>query len=100
MDAVILFLQIIPFLSQYFKKRYLEVFSNIFIFKSYLREKIKVIESSLQCKVGVFRMARSRRHERELLGHFPFVRTDRPDHSCRNDSFPFNQNSPARSVKF
>ena len=33
------------------------------------------------------------------LGHFPFVRTDRPDHSHRNDNFPFNQNYPARSVK-
>ena len=33
------------------------------------------------------------------LGRFPFVRTDRPDHSRRNDNFPFNQNSPARSVK-
>ena len=34
-----------------------------------------------------------------LLGRLPFVRTDRPDHSRRNDNFPFNQNSPARSVK-
>ena len=25
------------------------------------------------------------------FGHFPFVRTDRPDHSRRNDNFPFNQ---------
>ena len=33
------------------------------------------------------------------LGRFPFVRTDRPEHSCSNDNFPFNQNSPARSVK-
>ena len=34
-----------------------------------------------------------------LLGRLPFVSTDRPDHSRRNDNFPFNQNSPARSVK-
>ena len=33
------------------------------------------------------------------LGSFPFVRTYRPDHSHRNDNFPFNQNSLARSVK-
>ena len=33
------------------------------------------------------------------LGRFPFVTTDRPDHSRRNNNFPFNQNSPARSVK-
>ena len=33
------------------------------------------------------------------LGGFPFVRTDRPDLSRRSDNFPFNQNSPARSVK-
>ena len=30
-------------------------------------------------------------------GRFPFVRTDRPDHSRRNDNFTFNQNSPSRS---
>ena len=34
-----------------------------------------------------------------VLGRFPFVRTDRPDHSRRSDNFSFNQNSPARSVK-
>ena len=34
-----------------------------------------------------------------LLGRLPFVRSDRSDHSRRNDNFPFNQNSPARSVK-
>ena len=33
------------------------------------------------------------------LGRFQFVRTDRPEHSRSNDNFPFNQNSPARSVK-
>ena len=27
------------------------------------------------------------------LGHFPFVRTDRPDHSCRNENFTFNMPS-------
>ena len=33
-------------------------------------------------------------------GRFPFVRIDRPDLFGRNDNqFPFNQNSPARSVK-
>ena len=32
-------------------------------------------------------------------GRFPFVRTDRPQHSCRNENFAFNQNYPARSVK-
>ena len=32
-------------------------------------------------------------------GHFPFARTDRPDHSRRNENFTFNQNYPARSVK-
>ena len=31
---------------------------------------------------------------------FPFVRIDRPDLFRRNDNqFPFNQNSPAKSVK-
>ena len=34
-----------------------------------------------------------------LLGRLPFVRSDRSDHSRRNDNFRFNQNSPARSVK-
>ena len=34
-----------------------------------------------------------------LLGRLPFVRTDRPDHSRRNDNFLFNQNSPGRLVK-
>ena len=33
-----------------------------------------------------------------IEGRFPFVRTDRPDHSCRNDNFTFNNNFPARSV--
>ena len=32
-----------------------------------------------------------------ILGLFPFVRTDRPDHSRRNDNFRFNQNSTVRS---
>ena len=33
-------------------------------------------------------------------GRFPFVRIDRPDLFRRNDNqFPFNQNSPAKSVK-
>ena len=35
----------------------------------------------------------------EILGRFPFVRTDRPNHSQRNENFHFNQISPARSVK-
>ena len=30
---------------------------------------------------------------------FPFVRTDRPDHSRRDLYFLFNQHYPARSVK-
>ena len=29
---------------------------------------------------------------------FPFVTTDRPDHSYHNENFTFNQNYPARSV--
>ena len=33
------------------------------------------------------------------LGRFPFVRTDRPDHSRRNGNFTFNQDYPTRSVK-
>ena len=33
------------------------------------------------------------------LGRFPFVRTDRPDHSRRNENFTSNQNYPTRSVK-
>ena len=33
------------------------------------------------------------------LGRFPFVRTNRPDHSSQNENFTFNQNYPARSVK-
>ena len=32
-------------------------------------------------------------------GRFPFVRTDRPNHSQRNEKFHFNQISPARSVE-
>ena len=31
------------------------------------------------------------------LGRFPFVRTDRPDHSRVNENFTFNQNYPATS---
>ena len=34
-----------------------------------------------------------------ILGRFPFVRTDRPDHSSRDENSTFNQNYPARSVK-
>ena len=34
-----------------------------------------------------------------ILGRFPFVRTDRPGHSLRNENFTFNQSYPARSVK-
>ena len=30
---------------------------------------------------------------------FSICQTDRLDHSRRNDNFPFDQNSPARSVK-
>ena len=31
------------------------------------------------------------------LGHFPFVRTDRPENSSQNDNFTFNQNYPVKS---
>ena len=34
-----------------------------------------------------------------VLGRFPFVRTDQPDPSLRNENFTINQNHPARSVK-
>ena len=34
-----------------------------------------------------------------VQGGFPFVRTNRPDHSSHNENFTFNQNYPARSVK-
>ena len=34
-----------------------------------------------------------------VLGRFPFVRTNRPDHSSQNENFTFNQNYPAKSVK-
>ena len=34
-----------------------------------------------------------------ILGCFPFVRTDRPGHSLRNENFTLNQSYPARSVK-
>ena len=34
------------------------------------------------------------------LGRFPFVRPDRPDHSCRDEKFTFNHNYSVRSVKF
>ena len=34
-----------------------------------------------------------------ILGHFPFARTDRPDHSRRSETFTYNQNYPARSDK-
>ena len=33
------------------------------------------------------------------LGRFPFVRTDRPVHSRRNDNFIFDQSYPSRSIK-
>ena len=33
------------------------------------------------------------------LWRFPFVRTDRPGHSLRNENCIFNQSYPARSVK-
>ena len=36
---------------------------------------------------------------RLFLGCFPFVKTDRPGHSCRNEKFTFNQSYPAKSVK-
>ena len=32
-------------------------------------------------------------------GRFPFVRTDRPDHSRRNENFTVDQNYLSRSVK-
>ena len=35
----------------------------------------------------------------EILGRFPFVRTDWPGHSLRNENFTFNESYPARSVK-
>ena len=35
----------------------------------------------------------------ENLRALPFVRTDRPDHSRRDENSTFNQNYPARSVK-
>ena len=34
-----------------------------------------------------------------FLGCFPFVRTERPDHSRHIENFTFNQNYPSRSVK-
>ena len=34
----------------------------------------------------------------QSLGDFPFVRTNRPDHSRRNKNLTFNQIYPARSV--
>ena len=33
------------------------------------------------------------------IGCFPFVRTDQPEHFCRNLNFLFNQHYPARSHK-
>ena len=42
--------------------------------------------------------SRSRARHR-ILGRFPFVRTDRPGHSLRNENSTFNQSYPARSVK-
>ena len=36
----------------------------------------------------------------KLLGCFSFVRPDRPTHSRHNENFTFNQNYPARSVKY
>ena len=38
-------------------------------------------------------------HGTIYLGSFPFVRTDRPGHSRRNENFTFYQSYPARSVK-
>jgi len=35
-----------------------------------------------------------------LKAQIPFVRTDKPNHSGRDENFICNQNSPARSVKF
>ena len=34
-----------------------------------------------------------------IWGHFPFVRTDLPDLSPRDEKFTFDQNYPARSIK-
>ena len=34
-----------------------------------------------------------------VLGRFPFVRNDRPDHSRRKENCTFNQNYPSRSIK-
>ena len=34
------------------------------------------------------------------FGCFPFVRTDQPDHSRRDEKFTFNHNYAVRSVKF
>ena len=34
-----------------------------------------------------------------ILGRFPFVRTERPDPSRRNENFTINQSYPTRSVK-
>ena len=31
------------------------------------------------------------------MGHFPFVKTDRPENSSQNDNFTFNQNYPVKS---
>ena len=31
------------------------------------------------------------------MGHFPFVKTDRPENSSQNDNFAFNQNYPVKS---
>ena len=38
-------------------------------------------------------------HYVSILGHFPFVTTDRPDCSRHNENFTFKQNYPTRLVK-
>ena len=51
--------------------------------------------SSQYAKRGV-----SKFHTKDIcihLGHFPFVRTDRPENSSQNDNFTFNQNYPVKS---
>ena len=44
-------------------------------------------------------MSFRRPSELKDVGFFLFVRTDQPYYSRRNDYFPVNQTSPARSVK-
>ena len=60
----------------------------------------KELQSSVNCFEYVTMFSSENRTLNVLLlGRFPFVRTERPDPSRRNENFTINQSYPTRSVK-